>query len=205
MADLNEIERGQICQSAVESYGSATGGLRHFPGLLKKIIRQRAWETRFARGKVLKLDSLTDLITKMPIEGWALTLDQVENVIKHDDEALVMFRNEIKGKAGGNKNPTGSNQYHAKEVISNNVTNDQSKPERGNKKDYTLDRLCNQFPEIYAEYQQGKYKSANEAAIAAGFREKTISIPFDPHKAGLAIKRKYTAQQIDTLMAAMIS
>ena len=201
MADLNEIERGQICQSAVESYGSATGGLRHFPGLLKKIIRQRAWETRFARGKVLKLDSLTDLITKMPIEGWALTLDQVENVIKHDDEALVMFRNEIKGKAG---NPTGSNQHVDQVGNSNNITNSCT-PDRGTKKAYTLDRLCNQFPEIYAQYQQGKYKSANEAAIAAGFREKTISIPFDPHKAGLAIKRKYTAQQIDTLMAAMIS
>ena len=69
---------------------------------------------------------------------------------------------------------------------------------------YTARRLKRDNPEILQRVIDGEL-SLNQAAIEAGFREKTISIPFDPHKAGLAIKRKYTAQQIDTLMAAMIS
>lgn len=58
MSELNEVEKGQLCQSTIESLYEATGGMKQFPGLLKKIIANKAWERRLSKGKVIELASL---------------------------------------------------------------------------------------------------------------------------------------------------
>jgi hypothetical protein len=64
--------------------------------------------------------------------------------------------------------PVGTNQH------SDNVTT--LKPERGNSRAYTLDRLQRERPELFAQAEAGKL-SANAAAIQAGFRKKLT--PFE--------------------------
>ena len=48
--------------------------------------------------------------------------------------------------------------------------------EQGTSKDYTLDRLAREDAGLYERVVEGEM-SANQAAIAAGFRDKKASIP----------------------------
>ena len=160
MSDLNEIELGQLCQSTIESFYSATGGLRQFPGLLKKIIRNRAWERRMSRGKVIELASLRELITEKPLRGWGEDIKKVEAVIRDDPEALVMFREEM----------TLPN-HRPKTGTSDNITSYTSDG-RGTSRAYSLARVqrsCDE--ETVAEVMAGRM-SANAALVKAGIRKK---------------------------------
>lgn len=157
MGDLNEIERGQLCQSTIESLYEATGGLKQFPGLLKKIIDNKAWERRINKGKVIELASLRELITEKPIRGWGEDPRKVEAVIKDDPECLALYREAMK-------------QQGRRTDIGDNVT--EVKPqEKGNSKAYTCERLSKVAPELFEEVKAGRM-SANAAAIQAGIRKK---------------------------------
>ena len=161
MGELNEIERGQLCQSTIESLYKATGGLRSFPGLLKKIIANKAWECRVSKGKVIELASLRELITEKPVRGWGEDPKKVEAVIKDDPEALAAYRAAMLGTEGGDKRSEGA------------TTNDNvmvSSARQGNSKSYTLSRLDRDHPELFDAVCNGEL-SANAAAIKAGFRK----------------------------------
>jgi hypothetical protein len=165
MEELNEIEKGQLCQSTIEALYDATGGFRHFPGLLKKIIATKAWERRVNKGKVIELKSLRELITEKPIRGWGEDSRVIESVIRDDAECLVMYREAMKEQ--GNHLPK------SKEHNCNNVTVmcDGDKTITGNSKAYTCERLSKVAPELFEEVKAGRI-SANAAAIKAGIRKK---------------------------------
>jgi len=110
MSELNEIERGQLCQSTIAALYKTTGGLRSFPGLLKKIIDNKAWERRVSKGKVIELASLRELITEKPVRGWGEDPKKVEAVIKDDPECLAMFRAAMNGTLAESRRPTKEEQ-----------------------------------------------------------------------------------------------
>lgn len=179
MSELNEIERGQLCQSTIESLYEATGGLKHFPGLLKKIILNKAWERRVSRGKVIELNSLRELITEKPIKGWGEDVKTIESVIERDPECLVLFREAMKLERGGD-HTTEQGKQQAKR---NNVT-DCSEPVTGNSRAYSIDRVKRQCqPEVVAAVMAGEM-SPNAALVKAGIREnRQVYIPREPAKA----------------------
>ena len=165
MSDLNEIELGQLCQSTIESFYSATGGLRQFPGLLKKIIRNRAWERRMSRGKVIELASLRELITEKPLRGWGEDIKKVEAVIRDDPEALVMFREAMKTERGGDHTSEEGKANHNNVMVCSDAI-------QGNSRAYSIDRVqrsCDE--ETVAEVMAGRM-SANAALVKAGIRKK---------------------------------
>lgn len=166
MGELNEIERGQLCQSTIESLYEATGGLKQFPGLLKKIIDNEAWKRRINKGKLIELTSLRELITEKPIRGWGEDPRKVEAVIKDDPECLAKFREAMKAERGGD-HTTEEGKSKAKR---NNVT-DCLEAVTGNSKAYTCERLRREAPELFEEVKAGRM-SANAAAIKAGIRKK---------------------------------
>lgn len=158
MGDLNEIERGQLCQSTIESLYEATGGLKQFPGLLKKIIDNEAWKRRINKGKLIELNSLRELITEKPIRGWGEDPRKVEAVIKDDPECLAKFREAMKEQ--GKRN----------DLLSCDSQRSETAKGTGNKA-YTCERLRRQAPELFEEVKAGRM-SANAAAIKAGIRKK---------------------------------
>lgn len=131
MSELNEVEKGQLCQSTIESLYEATGGMKQFPGLLKKIIANKAWERRLSKGKVIELASLRELITEKPVRGWGEDVRTVEAVIKDDPECLAMFREAMVQHGGDRKSEA---------IKSNNVTID-SEQSTGNSRAYSIDRV----------------------------------------------------------------
>lgn len=186
MTELNEIERAQLCQTTIESLYEATGGLKQFPALLKKVIATKAWERRTVHGKVVELGSLRELITAKPVSGWGEDPSKVEAVIRDDPEALAAFRDAMKHQ--GKRTDLG-----------NNVPEVDRQP-RGNSRAFSIDRVKRQCdPETVAAVMSGGM-SANAALVKAGVREnRQVYIPRDPS----AAVEKLRAQFGDDFLHAM--
>ena len=162
---LNEIELGQLVDTAYGSYREAGSGLKYFPALMKKIISNKAWEKRVKQGKVIELSSLRDLITKAPIEGWGEDPAKIEALIRDDVEALAMWREAMQHQ--GERNDLDNFNNNIIEV-KNSV--------QGTSRSYTVARLKQQAPELFEKVVSGEL-SANAAAIQAGFRK--VKTPLD--------------------------
>jgi hypothetical protein len=174
--DLNEIERGQLCQSTIESLYEATGGMKHFPGLLKKIIRNKAWEKRITRGKVVELSNLRELITEKPLRGWGEDIRVVENVIKDDAECLAMFREAMKEQAGRPSKESANNV--------STIQDEGRNTEHGNSRAYSITRVQKECDEETVKQVMTGKLSPNAALVKAGIREnRQVYIPRDPAKA----------------------
>lgn len=154
---MNPIENEQLCKTTSECLRHGVGSLSDFPGLLKKIIKERAWEQRKIKtGQIVELRNLSELITEKPLRGWGEDPKKVEAVIKDDPKVLAMFREAMKHPG-------------ERTDLCNNVTG--VKKPTGNSKAYTVSRLERQAPELFEAVCRGEM-SANAAAIKAGFRKK---------------------------------
>lgn len=159
---INEIEKGQLVSTTIQCFQRADGSLKNFPGLLKKIISEKAWERRVHNGRVIELSSLRELIESKPVDGWGQDPAKIEAVIRDDAEALAMWHLEMTPERGGDH----GNQYTGGK--SNNIT--LATPDRGTSRSYTVARLKQQAPELFEKVVSGEL-SANAAAIQAGFRK----------------------------------
>jgi hypothetical protein len=158
---LNDMERGHLCSTTIQCMSGLLGDLEYFPGLLHKIIQERAWERRIHLGRVIELKSLRELITEKPIQGWGSTPEKVEALIAGHPDVEIAYRREMVEAPG--------KRAKVEADISDIVTNKPT-PERGNSRSYTLDRLERERPDLLEEVK-AKRLSANAAAIQAGFRK----------------------------------
>jgi hypothetical protein len=190
MGELNEIERAQLCQSTIESLYEATGGLRQFPSLLKKVIETKAWERRRVGGKVIELKSLRELIVSKPVHGWGEDPSKVEAVIRDDPEALAAFREAMKHQ--GERTDFDDNVI---EVGRSAV---------GNSRAYSIARVQRECdPETVAAVMAGEM-SPNAALVKAGVREnRQVYIPRDPAGAVAKLRRQFGDDFIRAMREAM--
>jgi len=166
----NDLERRDIYVSNLQSaLDDGERGLQHVPGHIKRIIREDMWQERIvqATGELAEYDHFAEFVNDPPPKGLGADVDMLKRMCKKDDEALRLLREVVTGEAGDNQHT---------EVVDN--VNDRS---GGNSKDYTLDRLAREDPELYEKVVADEM-SANAAAIEAGFRDKTATIPI--HKGG---------------------
>lgn len=191
MPDLNEIERGQLCQSTIESLYEATGGLRQFPSLLKKVIATRAWERRTVHGKVVELGSLRELITAKPVSGWGEDPSKVEAVIRDDPEALAAFREAMK------------HQGERTDFVDNVNEVAFGRPD-GNSRAYSISRVQRECdPDTVAAVMAGEM-SPNAALVKAGVREnRQVYIPRDPARAVEKLRDQFGDDFIEGIRRAL--
>lgn len=74
---------------------------------------------------------------------------------------------------------------------------------QGNTAAYALRRLQRDRPDLAEQVIMGE-KSANEAAVEAGFRRKTLTIPLEPVAAARSIRKHFTDEQRAELIALLI-
>ena len=155
---MNEVEAYQVCNSAISALSHGETSLSTFPKLLRRIIDERAWESRRVPGKgVVSMQSLRELVTTAPITGWGEDPAKIEAVIRDDAEVLSMWREAMKQKQG-----------QRTDIVDNvNEVN----TSKGNSRAYTVSRLQRQRPDLFAQVAAGEL-SANAAAIKAGFRKR---------------------------------
>lgn len=155
---MNEVEAYQVCNSAISALSHGETSLSTFPKLLRRIIDERAWESRRVPGKgVVTMQSLRELVTTAPITGWGEDPAKIEAVIRNDAEVLAMWREAMKPGQGKRTD------------LVDNVTHVE-KP-KGNSRSYAVGRLQREAPELFAKVAAGEI-SANAAAIKAGFRKR---------------------------------
>lgn len=191
MPELNEIERAQLCQTTIESLYEATGGLKQFPALLKKVIATKAWERRNVHGKVVELGSLRELITAKPVSGWGEDPSKVEAVIRDDPEALAAFRDAMKHQG-------------QRTDISDNITEVESSSATGTSRAYSISRVQRECDaETVAAVMAGGM-SANAALVKAGVREnRQVYIPRDPVAAVQKLRRQFGDEFLIAMKEAM--
>jgi hypothetical protein len=190
MPELNEIERAQLCQTTIESLYEATGGLKQFPALLKKVIATKAWERRNVHGKVVELGSLRELITAKPVSGWGEDPSKVEAVIRDDPQALAAFREAMK------------HQGERTDLV-DNVNEVMDRPD-GNSRAYSISRVQRECDaETVAAVMSGGM-SANAALVKAGVREnRQVYIPRDPAAAVQKLRRQFGDEFLLAMKEAM--
>lgn len=173
---MNEIEKAQLAQSTVQCFTGACGRLDQLPRLLAKVIEVRAWERRLHHGRLYELPSLRDLVTRKPPEGWGQNPDKIEALLKDSPEVLAAWREEM------------TNKPHVHLGDNDNIS---IRPEQGTSKSYTLSRLKRENAELFEQVVAGKL-SANAAAIKAGWRKPTVTIPLggDPDRLARAFVSK---------------
>jgi hypothetical protein len=162
---MNDIEKGQLCDSVMSAIHHGLGNLETIPALLRRIIENRAWECRQVKMRgVVQLANLRELITKEPMEGWGENPERIESLIRDDAEVLVLWREAMKATNHdrGNQHTGGKDDN----VIPAN---------QGNSRSYTVSRLQREAPELFAQVVAGTL-SANAAAIQAGFRKKPTAL-----------------------------
>ena len=105
---LTEVARAQLCDRTLDCFRAVDGRLRNFPGLLKGIIEERAWERRKVEtGGMVELGSLYELITENFPRGWHEDPAQIEALLsKADPEVLVLFREAMHGTLSEQRRPT---------------------------------------------------------------------------------------------------
>lgn len=193
MSELNEIERGQLCQSTIQSLYEATGGLKHFPALLKKVISERAWERREAHGKLVELSSLRELITEKPLRGWGEDPAQIEAVIRDDPEALVMYREAMLGHPG---------RPAAGETGNNIPALDRQ--DRGTSRAYSISLVQRECDAPTVAAVMAGEMSPNAALVKAGVREnRQVYLPRDPVQAAEKIRRTFGDEFLRAMLASM--
>jgi hypothetical protein len=180
-----------LCQSTIESLYEATGGLRQFPSLLKKVIATKAWERRKVGGKVIELKSLRELIVSKPVHGWGEDPAAVEAVIRDDPEALAKFREEMKHQG-------------ERTDIRDNITEVESPSATGTSRAYSIARVQRECdPETVAAVMAGEV-SPNAALVRAGVREnRQVYIPRSPADAVAKLRRQFGDHFIRAMREAM--
>jgi len=168
----NDLERRDIYVSNLQSaLDDGERGLQHVPGHIKRIIREDMWQERIvqATGELAEYDHFAEFVNDPPPKGLGADVDMLKRMCKKDDEALRLLWEVVTDSPGRPEEGKKKND------------NISSSSGHGTSKDYTLDRLAREDAELYEKVVADEM-SANAAAIEAGFRDKTATIPI--HKGG---------------------
>lgn len=149
-------------------------GLDGTPKYIRKVLNEKAWQIRVipSTGEVVEFDSFTDFVEAHPPEGLGTSIDMLKRMCEGHDEVRNMLLREVTEAAG----PAKGNEHSDDSAVDNINSND-----GGTSESYALRRLKRDAPELAEKVLDGEM-SANAAAIEAGFRTKTVSVPV--HKGG---------------------
>ncbi len=178
MTDYQAIEHGDICNSAIQSFMRLHGSITNFPGLLKKIIRMKAWENRIAFDQPVQLKSLRELICEPPIRGWGEDPKRIEAVLRDDAEALAMYREAMK--------------HQGQRVDLGNNVPEVERPDRGNSRSYSIARVQRECDAVTVAAVLKGEVSPHRALVKAGLREtRQVYLPRDPVKAAAKLMETF--------------
>lgn len=168
-----------------DSLGTALRGGDHalgtIPGLLKQVLADETWrEFVTRRGEHVEWDRFADFVITKPLKGLGASVELVERVIADDDEAVRQLRETLKGTR-------------------NNITG-----KRGTRRDYSLEKIKRDAPELHAEVLAGRL-SAHGAMVQAGFRPRTVTVPVTrPEAVAKSLLKYMSADDIAKLIAVLL-
>lgn len=165
--------------------------------LLADAVEIKAWER-------LPAKTFLAFITEPYPRGIGTTQDTIETMmrLKHRHEGMdpavdarmASLREEVRNLLNAPQPVKGTNQH--------TYASDNVRSSFGNDPDYALRRLKRDEPELAQRVLKGEI-SAHAAAVQAGFRPRTITVPLDPEKMARAIRRRLSDDELDVLLKAL--
>src|SRR5260221_14481372 len=187
------VERGYLTSSLGSASHSGEHGFKTVPGLLKRVIEERAWEGRLIVETGEEFDGFKNFeayVKANPSKGLGTDLDTIKRLVANDEELFQWVLAEER-KA----HPLGTNQY----TEGVNIVNTRKRPQ-GNSKAYALQKLSDEGEIDLLEQVKGGKLSANEAMKQAGFRRPRIAIYLDdPESAAKTLLSNASPEFLDEL------
>lgn len=173
-----------------------------------ELLRQRAWFVKeHLPSDCRRLVQFVDEAEQMyQVLGYKNSKDLIRNGLELDPaeikHALDWLRIAKPDKPVTLKNATILGQHGGARKKGEQVSNRNLKG--GVNAAYGLARLDRDSPELAAEVREGKL-SVNAAAIKAGFRIKTISIPLEVERAARILRRHFSKEECAALAKQLIN
>jgi len=186
------------------------GNPSQFLELLSEAVETEVWTT-LTNGNGQPL-TFFDFIQKPYPDGIGLTIEDLETIVKlkHKYEQKDYRKAEqmkaMRRKVRDLLTPISRHQGRPDKQLDlfikpYNVrfNNESVKSEYGNADNYTIRRLKRDRPDLAEMVLDGEL-SANAAAIEAGFRIKSITIPIHPERAARSISNHFSPEQVSELV-----
>lgn len=182
-------EADTIVGSLSEAMASGETGLRYVPALLLRVINEDMWQERvIARtGQIAQFKSFRAFVEAQPLEGLGADIPTIKRLCADNPAALDALDRVTKGRQGERTD------------LVDNINEVQSSPD-GTSAAYALRKLRTDAPELHERVIAGDL-SPHAAMLEAGFRRKTIQVPADPAGAARALLRKFTADEVQQIVA----
>jgi hypothetical protein len=181
-------ENGQLVD-ALRIALSQTEGIDSTPAILRRVLDEDAWRDRLEHridGRYT-FDTFEEFAEAKPLDGLGMHVADIEAILKVRDEHDLLRQLREACKHQGKRN------------LRNNVT----EARRGNSRSGTLDRLHREHRKLYDQVIAGEL-TANAAAIEAGFRKPTASVPVDTAEhAVAALNRRFSLDEIQAAVATL--
>ncbi len=174
------VERGYLTQSLGSASHSGEHGFKTVPGLLKLVLKERAWEKRLiveTGEEFVGFPSFEAYIKANPPKGLGTSVDLLEKLISDDTQLYQDFHAALRRPRGGdNHNYNITDNIDNIKVVSNKIPS-------GTSKAYALQKLSDEgHVELLNQVKAGKL-SAHAAMEKAGFRLPRIAIRLDDAQA----------------------
>jgi hypothetical protein len=143
------------------------------PNWVERAVKHQTWKKSINPSTGKPFDTVGEWL----VASWPLGpgMGVGKHAITYDEFILLcesrpalkklLVESRPKGKRGGDKRSDDFKVY--------NVNNDLKPTPKGNSRAYLEDRLARDYKQHFDDYLNGKYKSARQAAIAAGFLRDT--------------------------------
>lgn len=174
-------------QALLSGQSSLNGSL---PALVYKIINEGLWEGRTKKdGTPFK--SFKELCEYKLWWGLETPYERMLKYCEHKPDTYALLLRELPEITGHGE--IGNGRSRADNISST------SEPKHGTGSTYTLRRLKRDRPDLARQVIDG-LMTANAAAIAAGIRLKTVSIPADPVRAAATIRKSFDHEFVAQLI-----
>jgi hypothetical protein len=183
----DSVENGKLVQRF--DYAIRGSNIDQIAQLVRQLLTDRAWEN-FVFPNMVRNEhntSLGQFLTAEPLQGLGFKdVKAIDALIKKacDPDLYADWHEAMKRKHGGDR------KSEEAQIKPDNVSLDSG---YGNSQSYTLSRLKNDHPKLFAKVVAGEL-SANAAAIKAGFR-KTATPYQQLEKLILKLRGKLTAAE----------
>lgn len=198
MSLLSDDEKVQHLQ---QRWAEGALDLQAVERLLGEVIESGAWRAfHTPNGVSVRPPDFRSFITAQPFQGLGATEEKIAALLGDDNVAVVKMRNLLKSRS----NPQGRNQHSAPETDDGSTNIISRTTKHGNRRDYALERLERDAPELYDAVQRNEL-SPNAAAIKAGFRPKTFTIRADRPESIVATLRRQLSPDVYAELVQLIT
>lgn len=182
----NKLAHNDVVVTALAHAVSDGGhGLSYVPGLIKRVITENCWQEREVSvlKEVARFGAFVEFVMAHPPRGLGTDLRTIRQLCADDMEAVDLLDRVEQRPAS----------IHAVDNI-----NGTERP-TGTSTGQAIRRLRKDCPDLHARVLAGEL-SPHAAAVEAGFRPRTLTIPVDPERAARTILRHFDHEQISRLV-----